>query len=155
MLKGETELIGKLFERTMIRKYGPQEINSHYISFNTICDATQERQDAMYKMFGAEYQAPSSQLYAELEGEQVGVELMSEKNSERLSSKSMEDDLRGTAGEAAAAPSKVDLCLVVGGFNSSNTFQLGEIANSEGVPFFHIDCPERIGGADGTANEIQ
>ncbi|CAJ1364880.1 unnamed protein product [Effrenium voratum] len=71
MLKGETELIGKLFERTLIKKFGPQEINEHFMSFNTICDATQERQDAMYKMFGAEYEAPESSLYAELEGEQA------------------------------------------------------------------------------------
>ncbi|CAK9033536.1 unnamed protein product [Durusdinium trenchii] len=57
MLKGETELIGKLFERTLIKKFGPQNINEHFLSFNTICDATQERQDAMYKMFGTEYEA--------------------------------------------------------------------------------------------------
>merc|ERR1719296_384834 len=68
MLKGETELISRLFERVMIKRYGPQHINDHFVSFNTICDATQHRQDAMYKMFDAEYEAPRSQLYAELEG---------------------------------------------------------------------------------------
>merc|ERR1711957_888724 len=46
MMKGETELIGRLFERTMIKKFGPQTVKEHFLAFNTICDATQERQDA-------------------------------------------------------------------------------------------------------------
>ena len=50
MLKSETEQIGKLFERTMLEKYGPTEFNEHFMSFNTICDATQERQDAMLNL---------------------------------------------------------------------------------------------------------
>jgi len=50
MLKSETEQIGKLFERTMLEKYSPTELNEHFMSFNTICDATQERQDAMFDL---------------------------------------------------------------------------------------------------------
>merc|ERR1719277_2001669 len=121
MLKGETELIGKLFERVMIRKFGPQEVDQHFVSFNTICDATQERQDAMYKMFGAEYEAPTSQLYAELEGEQVGVQLKSApRKAKKLSSKSMEDATRGAAAASThgGPVEKPDIVVVVGGFNS-------------------------------------
>ncbi len=50
MLKSETEQIGKLFEKTLLQKYGPTELNHHFMSFNTICDATQERQDAMFDL---------------------------------------------------------------------------------------------------------
>lgn len=93
MLKSETEQIGKLFERTMMRKYGPAELNQHFQSFNTICDATQERQDAMFHL----------------------------------------------------VDEKLDLMVVIGGFNSSNTTHLQEIAVERGIPSYHIDSPERIG----------
>jgi 4-hydroxy-3-methylbut-2-enyl diphosphate reductase len=96
MLKGETEQIGKLFERTMLQKYGPTELNQHFQSFNTICDATQERQDAMLEL--------------------------------------VEDNL--------------DLMVVIGGFNSSNTTQLQQIAIEKKIPSYHIDSVARIQSAN-------
>lgn len=92
MLKTETENIGKLFEKTMMRKFGPENLNAHFLSFNTICDATQERQDAMLSL----------------------------------------------------VEEKLDLMLVIGGFNSSNTTHLQEIAIDKTIPSYHIDCAERI-----------
>jgi 4-hydroxy-3-methylbut-2-en-1-yl diphosphate reductase len=92
MLKSETEQIGKLFERTMMRKFGPDKLNEHFLSFNTICDATQERQDAMLNL----------------------------------------------------VEEKLDLMVVIGGFNSSNTTHLQEIAIDRQIPSYHIDCAERI-----------
>jgi 4-hydroxy-3-methylbut-2-enyl diphosphate reductase len=92
MLKTETEKIGKLFEKTMMRKFGPENLNEHFQSFNTICDATQERQDAMLSL----------------------------------------------------VEEKLDLMLVIGGFNSSNTTHLQEIAIDKTIPSYHIDCAERI-----------
>ncbi len=93
MLKGETEQIGKLFERTMMRKFGPGSLNQHFLSFNTICDATQERQDAMFDL----------------------------------------------------VKHPVDLMVVIGGYNSSNTTHLQEIAIEKNIPSYHIDSAERIG----------
>ena len=92
MLKSETEEIGRLFERTMLSKYGPTQLNDHFLAFNTICDATQERQDAMFSL----------------------------------------------------VDEPLDLMVVIGGFNSSNTTHLQEIAVSRGIRSFHIDTPERI-----------
>jgi 4-hydroxy-3-methylbut-2-en-1-yl diphosphate reductase len=93
MLKSETEEIGKLFERTLLKKYGPIAFNDHFMSFNTICDATQERQDAMF-------------------------ELVEE---------------------------KLSLMVVIGGYNSSNTTHLQEIAIERSIPSYHIDSASRIG----------
>jgi len=93
MLKSETEEIGKLFERTMMQRYGTAHLNQHFLAFNTICDATQERQDAMFQI--------------------------------------VEEPL--------------DLMVVIGGFNSSNTTHLQEISIHRGLRSYHIDAPERIG----------
>ncbi len=98
MLKSETEEIGRLFEKTMLRKYGPAELNEHFLAFNTICDATEERQDAMFSL----------------------------------------------------VDETLDLLVVIGGFNSSNTTHLQEIAISRGIRSFHIDTPERIGDVENT-----
>jgi len=92
MLKSETEQIGKLLEHTMMKKYGPDQLNQHFQSFNTICDATQERQDAM-------------------------INILDE---------------------------PLDLMVVIGGFNSSNTTHLQEMSVEKGIPSYHIDCAERI-----------
>ena len=92
MLKSETEAIGKLFERTMMQKFGPDKLNEHFMSFNTICDATQERQDAMFELVDA----------------------------------------------------PMDLMIVIGGFNSSNTTHLQEIAIERNIPSYHIDSADRI-----------
>ena len=93
MLKGETEAIGKLFERTLLKKYGPLALNEHFQSFNTICDATQERQDAMFDL----------------------------------------------------VDEQLDLMVVIGGYNSSNTTHLQEIAVERHIPSYHIDSATRIG----------
>tara|TARA_B100000073_G_scaffold340365_1_gene340094 strand:+ start:650 stop:1846 length:1197 start_codon:yes stop_codon:yes gene_type:complete len=92
MLKSETEEIGKVFEKTMLSKYGPENINNHFLAFNTICDATEERQEAMFSL--------------------------------------VDEDL--------------DILVVIGGFNSSNTTHLQEIAISKNIQSFHIDTPDRI-----------
>ena len=49
MYKKETQAIGKLFELTMIQKY-PEDASDRFVAFDTICDATQVRQDAIQEM---------------------------------------------------------------------------------------------------------
>eukprot|EP00877_Chromochloris_zofingiensis_P001202 jgi/Chrzof1/11082/Cz05g23010.t1 len=93
MLKGETEEIGKMLERTILAKYGPDKLNEHLMVMDTICDATQERQDALYEIT---------------------------------------DD-----------PS-INMMIVIGGFNSSNTSHLQEIAEHKGIPSFWVDSAARI-----------
>ncbi|KAL8156283.1 hypothetical protein AgCh_001400 [Apium graveolens] len=93
VLKGVTEEIGKLVEQTMMQKHGVVNINNHFMSFNTICDATQERQDAL--------------------------EILLEE--------------------------KLDVMLVIGGWNSDNTGQLQLISEKSKAPAYWVDTEERIG----------
>jgi 4-hydroxy-3-methylbut-2-enyl diphosphate reductase len=41
MYKKETRAIGQLLQKTMMEKFGPAELDKHYMEFDTICDATQ------------------------------------------------------------------------------------------------------------------
>ena len=41
MYKKETREIGQLFQKAMMKKFGPVEAKNHYLEFDTICDATQ------------------------------------------------------------------------------------------------------------------
>ena len=53
MYKRETKEIGRMMEVAMLKKYGPENLAQHYAEFDTICDATQERQDAVTDMVEA------------------------------------------------------------------------------------------------------
>jgi 4-hydroxy-3-methylbut-2-enyl diphosphate reductase len=85
MLSSESLAIEGKLRKAMARRHGEAELANRFRSFDTICSATQERQDAV-------------------------VELMRE---------------------------KVDLMLVLGGYNSSNTTHLAEIS-SKHSPTYHI-----------------
>ena len=52
MLAGESLAIAEEFRQSMIRRYGPEAIEAHFRSFDTICSATQERQDALMRLLG-------------------------------------------------------------------------------------------------------
>merc|ERR1719310_2741746 len=93
MYKKETQAIGKLFEKTMMQAYGAENIKERFAAFDTICDATQVRQDAITEMTDSEL-----------------------------------------AGE-------LDLILVVGGWDSSNTAHLLEIPHDAGLPSYHVNVP--------------
>jgi 4-hydroxy-3-methylbut-2-enyl diphosphate reductase len=90
MLSSESLAIAERLRQSIERRYGKDELPTRFRSFDTICSATQERQDAV-------------------------LELCDE---------------------------GVDLMLVIGGYNSSNTNHLAEICATK-FPTFHIadsDC---------------
>ncbi len=92
MLSGESLAIAAEVRRSMARRYGDAAVPEHFRSFDTICSATQERQDAVLAL--------------------------------------LEEPL--------------DLMVVVGGYNSSNTCHLAALVHSRGIPVFHIEDADAI-----------
>jgi 4-hydroxy-3-methylbut-2-en-1-yl diphosphate reductase len=91
MLRSETEEIQRRLRKSMVDRYGEAEIDRHYRMFDTICGATQERQDAL-------------------------IHLLQE---------------------------PLDMMIVVGGYNSSNTSHLAEMSE-ERMPTFFIRNASKI-----------
>jgi 4-hydroxy-3-methylbut-2-en-1-yl diphosphate reductase len=89
MLMSESLEIGEMLRAAMSDRYGADRLAHHFRAFDTICSATQERQDAV-------------------------IALLNER--------------------------PLDLMLVVGGYNSSNTCNLARIC-AEHVPTYHIADP--------------
>ncbi len=50
MLRGETEEVQRRLKQAMSEKFGAGELEKHFRFFDTICGATQERQDALEKL---------------------------------------------------------------------------------------------------------
>ena len=50
MLRGETEEVQRRIKKAMIQKFGIDRIDEHFRFFDTICGATQDRQDALEKL---------------------------------------------------------------------------------------------------------
>ncbi len=96
MLMSQSLEIGDMLKAAMTDRYGEPELDSHYQVFDTICSATQDRQDAVVSLL---------------------------------------------AGKA------IDLMIVIGGYNSSNTGNLARICAAL-RPTFHIADPECLISAD-------
>jgi 4-hydroxy-3-methylbut-2-enyl diphosphate reductase len=90
MLMTESLEIGDMIRQAMLDRYGAQDFDTRYQAFDTICSATQDRQDAVVAL------------------------------------------LRQQA---------VDLMIVIGGYNSSNTANLARIC-ADARPTFHIADPD-------------
>ncbi len=89
MLMTESLEIGEMFRKAMRDRYGQEALATHFRAFDTICSATQERQDAVIALLGEQ---------------------------------------------------RLDLMLVIGGYNSSNTCNLARICAAR-VRTFHIADP--------------
>jgi 4-hydroxy-3-methylbut-2-enyl diphosphate reductase len=96
MLMSESLEIADMFRLAMIDRYGEPALADHYRAFDTICSATQERQDAIIDLLKTE---------------------------------------------------RLDLMVVVGGYNSSNTCNLARIC-AEQVRTYHIAEPAGLVSAD-------
>jgi len=86
MLMTESLEVGEMFRQALADRYGEEALARHYRAFDTICSATQDRQDAV-------------------------VALLSD--------------------------FPIDLMVVIGGYNSSNTLNLARICASK-VPTYHV-----------------
>jgi 4-hydroxy-3-methylbut-2-en-1-yl diphosphate reductase len=92
MLSTESMEIGEMFRAAMQARYGDAELAHRFRAFDTICSATQDRQDAVVQLLADE---------------------------------------------------AVDLMLVIGGYNSSNTCNLARICG-EKVPTYHVADPDGL-----------
>ena len=92
MLSTESFAIGEMFRAAVAARYGADSLGAHFRAFDTICSATQDRQDAVVAML-----------------------------DERA----------------------IDLMIVIGGYNSSNTCNLARICAAR-VPTYHIADPEGL-----------
>jgi len=99
MLMTESLKIGEMFKSAMADRYGEAALAARFRAFDTICSATQERQDAVVSLLDAQ---------------------------------------------------PIDLAVVIGGYNSSNTCNLARIC-ADRVPTFHIAEPACLL----SANEIR
>jgi 4-hydroxy-3-methylbut-2-en-1-yl diphosphate reductase len=84
MLRGETEEVQRRFKAAMEKKYGAENVAEHFRFFDTICGATQDRQDALQKLLRE----------------------------------------------------PMDLLIVIGGYNSSNTSHLAEMGEGKLPTYF-------------------
>jgi 4-hydroxy-3-methylbut-2-enyl diphosphate reductase len=89
MLSSESLGIGGMFRAAIADRYGEAEVEARFRAFDTICSATQDRQDAVGALLDAE---------------------------------------------------RLDLMIVIGGYNSSNTCNLARICEPR-VPTYHIAEP--------------
>jgi 4-hydroxy-3-methylbut-2-enyl diphosphate reductase len=86
MLSSESLEIGEMFRAAMADRFGEEAAAERYRAFDTICSATQDRQDAVIQLLDTE---------------------------------------------------RIDLMLVIGGYNSSNTCNLARICAAR-LPTYHI-----------------
>jgi 4-hydroxy-3-methylbut-2-enyl diphosphate reductase len=96
MLSSESLEIGEMFRRAMLARYGEQDLPRRFRAFDTICSATQDRQDAILRLL---------------------------------------------------ADHRLDMMVVIGGYNSSNTCNLARICAAR-VPTYHIADPAGLLSAD-------
>jgi 4-hydroxy-3-methylbut-2-en-1-yl diphosphate reductase len=50
MLMSETMAVGEELRKAMVERYGEENLEEHFELFDTICSATQDRQDALFEL---------------------------------------------------------------------------------------------------------